>query len=125
MNKLKIALSVLALFVMGAAGVQTFGIWQVPPGVSEVLLAVATLLSYLGYQPFVLSAQVSRVFAVLSVAALGFVGSHGAAWGDGGKHIAIIVVGFAGALMGALARGLPGKPPMQPAPEGPDALPKP
>jgi len=125
MNKLKIALSVLALLVMGAAGVQTFGPWNVPPFLPEVFVAIGGLLAYLGYQPFVLPAQVSRVFAVLSVITLGFVASHATTWGDGHRHVALVVVGFVGAVMGALARGLPGKPPGQPAPEGPDALPKP
>lgn len=105
MQKLKIALSVLALVVIGAAGVTSFGSWQVPPAVSEVLAASGVLLAWLGYQPIAVPVQVSRICAALSVAASGFVTSHATAWGDGHKHIALIVVCFVAALLGALARG--------------------
>jgi hypothetical protein len=105
MGKLKVALSVLALLVMAAAGVTTFGSWSVPPGVSELLAAGASLLAYLGYQPFAVPTRVSAVCATLSMMATGFVGSHAAAWGDGHRHVAIILVAFAGALFGVLARG--------------------
>lgn len=105
MGKLKVALSILALLMLAAAGVTTFGDWSVPGGVSELLASGAGLLAYLGYQPFAVPVKVSMVCAALSMMATSFVGSHAVAWGDGHKHVALILVAFAGALFGALARG--------------------
>lgn len=115
MTKLKIALSILALLVMGAAGVQTFGSWTVPPGLSEVLIAVAGLLGYLGYQPFALPQKVGALFATVGMMTSGFVASHATTWGDGHKHLALVVVGFAGAVLWSLGRGLAPRPAADPA----------
>lgn len=106
MRNFKIALSVLALLVLSAAGVTSFGDWTVPPTVSELLAAAGVMFAWLGYQPIAVPAQVSRICAALSVAVAGFVTSHAAAWGDGGKHHWIVALGFAAALLGALARGV-------------------
>lgn len=105
MSKLKIALSILALVVISAGSVTTFGNWQVPPAVAEFLMGAGVLLAWLGYQPWAIPPQVSRVFGALSVMAGGFVTSHAAAWGDGHRHIWLVVIAFAGALLGILARG--------------------
>jgi hypothetical protein len=116
MGKLKVALSILALLLMTAATVTTIDVAAVPSWLTEAFEALGMLLAWLGYQPVALQPQVSRVFAVVSMMAVGFVGTHAAAWGDGRKHVALLVVAFVGAVAGALARGLanPAQPPALP-----------
>lgn len=109
MSKLKVAFSILALLLMAAATVTTVGVGQVPGWLPELLEGGGMMLSWAGYQPWVLPQRASMICATLSMMAAGFVTSHATMWGDGNKHVALLVVAWAGAITGVLARGLPPK----------------
>lgn len=115
MQAFKVALSVLALVVLSAAGITSFGDFTVPPMVSELLAAGGVLFAWLGYQPIAVPPQVSRICAALSVAVAGFVTSHAAAWGDGGKHHWVVILSFLAAILGTVARGVATRAPEVPA----------
>lgn len=107
MGKLKVALSILAAVLLAAAAVTTVSIAAVPAWLTQVFELGGMLLAQLGYTPWVLPPRVSMIFATLNVMAMGFVASHAVAWGDGRKHVFLLVIAFGGAVLGVLARGLP------------------
>lgn len=107
MGKLKVALSVLAALLMAAATVTTISVGAVPGWVPQLFEVGGMVLSWLGVQPWVLPPRVSMIFATLNMMAMGFVGSHAALWGDGRKHVFLLIIAFSGAIFGVLARGIP------------------
>jgi hypothetical protein len=124
MSKLKVALSILALLVMAAGGVTSFGNWMVPPAISEILLAIGGAMATAGFQPFTVPPALARLCTTIGYGLSLFVVSHAATWGDGQRHVWIVVLAFGGALLGVLGRGLTSRP-AQPAGGDPPPAPAP
>jgi|SRR5215831_2805786 len=117
-KQVKIALSVLAALVLAFGSVTTIGEWLVPPAVSELFMSAGPIFAWLGVTPWVVPAPVAQALATGSIVLSGFVASHAASWGDGKKHVGLIVVALIAALMGVLGRfrAPAAAPPAAPAP---------
>lgn len=108
MKILKTILSVIALLLGSAAGVTAFGDWHVSPAVTELMMAGAAFLGWMGISPIQISAPISRLCGAASIALMGFVAAHaGGAVRTQGPTVplAFKVMGLAAVILGLVARG--------------------
>lgn len=76
MRILKIVLSVVALLLGAATGVNMIGDYVVTPDVAQLLLAGAGVLAMLGVQPVAVPLPTARLLSALSVVIAGLVAAH-------------------------------------------------